>query len=88
MTEDNNRKSYKIEILGEGIKVNQSISKDVALQVLNVIMGGGDSNKKGVMVGKDVTEFSETALNTGRVIDPKTFMATKKPISDVEGLLV
>jgi len=84
MSENNNEKSYKIGIEGEGIKVNQQISKQKVLRVLNVIMGSSDSDRLDIEVGKDIIRSAEIARGAGQSIDPKMFMATKKPLSDVE----
>jgi len=76
MTENNNEGDYELTIEGEGIKVGQSVSKHVALQILGLLMGGNDPTVRNISVLETTT--------TPEQIDPKSFMAMKKPISDVE----
>lgn len=82
MAEDTNEKNYTVTIDGKGIKVNQPVSKQKARQVLNIIMG--DDSEKLVSAEKNVNESLDVETGAGQAIDPKTFMATKKPMSDVE----
>ncbi len=83
MPENTKEESYTIKIEGKGVNVNQTISKWEALRVLNVIMSGGDSEKINLGI-KDIAESSEPTITAGQTVDPKTFMATKRPMSDVE----
>lgn len=83
MEKDNNEKSYTIGIEGKGIKVNQTISEQKALRVLNIIMSSDDSEKL-AKVDMNTIKSTEISTGVGQTIDPKTFMATKKPLSDVE----
>ncbi len=82
MTENNIDVNYKITVEGKGIKVDQSISKQKALLILNIILG--DGRDKLIEIDKSITESPKTINDTEKTIDPKMFMATKKPISDVE----
>jgi len=83
MLENINENEYEIEISGEGIKVSQPISRQLALQVLSLLMGNNTSIATEMPYGKNFI-IPETTITTKQVIDPKAFMATKRPISDVE----
>lgn len=82
MAEDTNEKIYTVAIEGEGIKVNQPVSKQKARQILNIVMGGDSDTLVGI--DKNMIESPEAGISPGQTMDPKTFMATKKPLSDVE----
>ena len=83
MPENTKEENYTIKIEGKGVNVNQTISRREALRVLNVIMGGGDSEKISLGI-KDIAESSEPTITASQTVDPKTFMAAKRPMSDVE----
>jgi len=83
MPENTKEESYTIKIVGKGVNVDQTISRGEILRVLNVIMGGGDSGKNSLGI-KDIAESSEPTITTGQTVDPKTFMAAKRSMSDVE----
>jgi len=85
MTENNNEKNYKIKIEGgsenEKIEINQSVSRYTALKALNLLMSGDNLVDT---TGNNASESTEITIKTGNNQDPKTFMAIKKPTSDVE----
>ena len=78
MTKDNLEKSYTVKIEGEGIDVTQLISKERARQILNIIMS---TNSEELIAEID---GNTTKSSDREVLDPKMFMAMKKPMSDVE----
>ena len=86
MTGEINGEVYKIKIGGgteiEKIEVNQSISKQTAIKILNLLLGVTD-NSTG-MINNNASEPRDNKTEIGNVSDPKTFMAAKKPTSDVE----
>ncbi len=82
MSENTKEEIYTVKIEGEGIKVDQSVSKQKARQVLNIVMGN-DSDKL-TSIEENVTGSHDIGTNARQTIDPKTFMATKKPMFDVE----
>lgn len=84
MTENIKEENYRIEIEGEGVKVDKTISKGKALQVLNIIMGESGSEKNGLGTTGGMVNSLEPTITAGQVADSKTFMAAKRPMSDVE----
>lgn len=72
--------TYKLILTGQGVTVERDISESVARRVMTIALGGGVISGGDTDQGESVAEISP--ISDGAT--PKAFMATKRPISDVE----
>lgn len=71
---------YKVIVSGEGVSINQEVSKEVAKRVVSLIFDADKIDRAGF--GQIATTGQE-GIDT-ETIEPKTFMASKRPGSDME----
>jgi hypothetical protein len=75
MVHDN---EYILKLTGRGLSFDGPISRNVAQQIVTLIMGGG--NAETVPLNRTPADIS----NSSDATSPKSFMASKRPTTDME----
>jgi hypothetical protein len=71
---------YRVTIIGEGVNIDQKISREVTKRLIGLVFDAEKIDQAGF--GQIVTTVERSEAE--KTLDPKTFMSSKKPGSDME----
>ncbi len=70
---------YKLTLVGEGVSLQREVSESIARRIMTLAMGGSMSSAEPMF---NQSQAESTPITGGA--SPKTFMAEKRPATDVE----